>query len=123
MSLSAGFADCILARGAVLDELLYNHSTAQPAEQHCNTSFLLSSCSFAGSHLIFFIHVNVAKNRAASACRTAPFVPFVRGLQAAPLSPLSISGSCVGKSTFPARCHYELGYRKGHHVLNITDIL
>lgn len=65
--------------GAVLDELLYNHSTAQPAEQHCNTFFLLSSCSFAGSHLIFFIHVNVAKNRAASACRTAPFVPFVRG--------------------------------------------
>lgn len=76
-SLREGLVIAFWPWGAVLDKLLYNHCTIQPAEQHCNI-FLLSSCSFGGSYLISFIHVNVSKNAAASACRMAPIVPFVR---------------------------------------------
>lgn len=74
--------------GAVLDKLLCNHCTVQSAEQHCNI-FLLSSCSFGSSCLISFIHVNVFKNAAASACRIVPIVPFVHvsGLFLSLLSP------------------------------------
>lgn len=76
-SLREGLLIAFWPWGAVLDKLLYNHCTIQPAEQHCNI-FLLSLCSFGGSYLFSFIHVNVSKNTAASACRMAPIVPFVR---------------------------------------------
>lgn len=80
--------DCILALGSLLDKLLYNHCLVQPAEQNCNI-FPLSSCSFGSSYLISFIHVNVFKNAAASACRMVPIVPFVHvsGLFLSLLSP------------------------------------
>lgn len=65
--------------GAVLDKLLYNDCTVQPAEQHCNI-FLLSSCSFGSSYLISFIHVNVFKNAAASACRMFLLFPLFMDL-------------------------------------------
>lgn len=87
-SLREGLLIAFWPWGAVLDKLLYNHYTIQPAEQHCKI-FLLSLCSFGGSYLISFIHVNVSKNAAASACKMAPIVPFVpvSGLFLSLLSP------------------------------------
>lgn len=109
---------------AVLDKLLYNHCTIQPAEQHCNI-FLLSSCSFGGSYLISFIHVNVSKNAAASACRMAPIVPFVRasGLFLRLLSPFLQRDKLHGqKVSLQLDLKYELSYGKGrgHIFLNMT---
>lgn len=110
--------------GAVLDKMLYNHCTIRPEEQHCNI-FLLTLCSFGGSYLISFIRVNVSKNTAASACRMAPIVPFVRmsGLFLSLLSPfLQRDKTLHGQNV---SLQLELSHRKGrgHIFVNITDRL
>lgn len=75
--------------------------------------------------MISFIHVNVSKNAAASACRMAPIVPFVRvsGLFLSLLSPfLQRDKTLHGQKV---SLQLELSHRKGrgHIFMNITDSL